>query len=550
MKTFLQNGFVVRPIENGGKLISVKIGKYRIKKRKDREEKEFNTYLQFRDSYALFQTSLKKLGSFVGLEKIEHDKEWGLELTEKDIEYCKRDCEIVFRALSKVHDFYEKIMNESIEMDKLPPTTASFAFRVFKKMNSIWSPTSEKYVCPWLCDNEYLNNFMLQNFYFGGRVELFKSEIIDNAFYYDINSLYPSVMINNTFHLPPYEIRQFQKEDLDDPKTVGFFAFVDERNENIPLLPEHFNQGLYFPAKIKKTFIFKEEYEYLKSRNIKIEIKQTMLSACKPSNPFGYLNEFYKMKNKKDSMSYFYKIILNSTYGRFGIDNEKEVCEIMHENLCSLKEEGVFPLENELEGYCKKVEKKEIMFQRNLILACKITALARLELTKWLHTLTESGIQVYYCDTDSIVCQENDILPIGKELGQFKKEHEFTWFCGLGNKEYLARIKDSNDYLVKLKGVHNANLQSLFEYHADGVSQLNVSKLKSMINKGYLDEPFNIVMIKKSRTFYHKRNLATLKPISSFKELKITELENAVIVAKAIEEIKKKVEKENEKNTN
>lgn len=546
----LQNGFCIKTIENGGKLISVKVFKERRKIRKDKygnllEKTETDTYLEFRDSYSLFQCSLKKLGQAVGLEKIEHDKNFSDEPSESDIEYCFRDCDIVLLGLKMLSKWYSEIMKEDYEIEDLPPTTASLAFHAFKKFNSVWNSDKEKYECSWILHDEDLNNLFLKQFYFGGRVELFKSELVENVHYYDINSLYPSVMISNVFHLPPYHIKLFEQNDLENQKTIGFFAIVNETNENIPLIPQHFNSGLYFPAMIKKCFIFKEEYDYLISRNVPVQLIKTLISDFKPMSPFDYLRQFYELKQKKDSLSYFYKIVLNSTYGRFGIDQMKEDFVLKPISEVKITDTGIEPINDEI---AKVRKEKEMRFERNVVIASKITALARLELTKWIHKLTESNIQVYYCDTDSIVCEENSILPCDdKKLGCFKKEHSFAWFAGIGNKEYCAKIKNDN-YIVKLKGVSNATLQSLFEFHENGVCQANVSKIRTMINSGILEQPFNIVMLKKNRTVYHKRNLQENKPISNFDSLQQIESVNIPIIAKTIEEIKKRVEENGTRN--
>lgn len=548
MKPLLEAGFILKPIENGGKLISVKAGAYRTKQRKDKDGtmiqvREFDTYLEFRDSYALFQSSLKKLGQFVNLEKIEHDKNFSAELSQLDIEYCVRDCEIVLLALERFADFYGKEINETVELHKIPPTTASSAFRIFKKLHNELD-NKGKNTCPWILTNEDKNNEFLERWYFGGRVELFDIRFVENVSYYDINSLYPSVMINNTFHRPPYYITNFDISHISNPKTIGFYANVDETNEIVPLIPCHHNSGLYFPAIKKYSFIFKEEYDYLLARGVPIECKITMFSDSLPEKPFAYLERFYEMKSKKDSMSYFYKILMNSTYGRFGIDQEKETCEILPLNKDLLNDPDVIVVDDPVFPYMKRNVLKTMKFDRNVVLSAKITALARLELTKWIHKLIDSGVSVYYCDTDSIVCQESDILPFDdKLLGAFKKEHAFRWFQGLGNKEYVGAISDS-EFIVKAKGVHNADIQSIFDYHSEsGVSQLNVSKIRTMLREGWLDMPRNIVMVKKSKTLYHKRLLLDKfsLPIRDFNDLPLIEQSNGIYIAKAIENLKRRL---------
>lgn len=545
----LKAGLIIKPVENGGKLLFAKAGKEvkrKIKKKDGTEEIRdgFESWIEFRDSFALFQCSLKELGKSVGLDKIEHNKQWKEELSEADIEYCKRDCEIVYLALQKFKDFLSNELHEQVEMQDIPPTTASCSWKLFKFHNTrirISKKTGrEEKVCDYILKNEPINDMFLKKFYSGGRVELFNMELAKHVSYNDINSLYPFVMITNGFHKPPYFIKDYaEKLDENNPKTIGFFALIDESKEQYPLIPIHYESGLYFPACKKQTFIFIEEYEYLKKRGIPMELKATLYASSKPEKVFSYLERFYEMKKKKDSLSYFYKILMNATYGRFGIDLEKDNIRIIPIEQADLTQPEIEIIDLNL-PYVKFHKKEEIRFERNLVIACKITALARLEITKAIHKLTENGIKVYYCDTDSIVCEKNDILDYGKELGQFKEEHVFEWFQALGNKEYIARINES-DYLLKLKGVHTDNLQALFDYHSDGVKQLNVSKIKTMIRNGWLDLPRNMLLIKKSQTTYHKREILkdySTKPLKGFSELKKIEEENGKRLAERIQTLK------------
>lgn len=563
----LSCGFQIKFIENGGKLISVKIGKERMKTRKSkdgttREVKEFETHLEFRDSFSLFQVSLKKLGSFVGLEKIDHDKNFSEEPSAKDLDYCKRDCEIVLKALQKFRDFYSELMNDEYELSELPPTTASASFALFKKFNAetrkyidYHGKQKEKNV--WILTNEDLNEEFLENYYFGGRVELFESTLVENVSYYDINSLYPTVMINNSFHRPPYYWNSdIKKYDLDI--CVGAICEIDESNQYIPLIPLRHNYGLYFPACAKTTFLFKEEIEYLKNR-VPLKLIKLLIGTRGPEKPFEYLRQFYEKKQKKDSMSYFYKILLNATYGRFGIDSNKENCAILPYSDELLTEFGselieyVNPETNRVENCIKRYTETNVPFERNLVIATKVTALARLELTKWIHTLIRNKIRIYYCDTDSIVCQDNSILPLGNELGQFKKEHECTWFAGISAKDYILRDKITSEYVIKLKGVHNPEIEEFLQYHEDGVEQVNVSKIRTMIRNGWLDTPRNLVLIKQSKTIYHKRILCNggSAPIKSFEILPNVEKHNTKYIEKTLQMIKRRmVEETNEENSN
>jgi len=59
----------------------------------------------FADSTNIYQTSVKAIGEVLGIQKLEMNERWGkgkkFKITEDEITYCYRDCEIVWLALEK-----------------------------------------------------------------------------------------------------------------------------------------------------------------------------------------------------------------------------------------------------------------------------------------------------------------------------------------------------------------------------------------------------------------------------------------------------------------
>ncbi|MHC4708400.1 MAG: DNA polymerase, partial [Planctomycetota bacterium] len=204
----------------------------------------------------------------------------------------------------------------------------------------------------------------------------------------------------------------------------------------------------------------------------------------------GIINELYQMKidaqnagNK--ALRSIAKIIINSTYGFFGINYlTRDQTEIIHERASKTKtaEESRecryygYLLDNKLKER-KKVGKYDIYKLEdsippncaNVAIASAITSNARLELYKLLSEIDNAGGKVYYCDTDSAITDYNiyeddrfkDFIGEGGDnLGELTNETEeeggyYTDIITLGNKAYALRNPKlkKNSSIIKLKGI-------------------------------------------------------------------------------------------------
>lgn len=513
-KYFIDAGYIVKPIIAGGKNIYTRIcAKTHHKNKKGQIVEGLRTVLEFRDSYSLFKEPLKNVGKFAGIEKLDNDKEFA-DIRKEDLEYCYRDCEIVVMALKKFMELFTRLANTT----DIPITIASAAFRVFKEQNIDFYPvvdpetglTEMKKICPWFNENE-VQNQIFRKFYRGGRVEAFLFEIMKNGCYYDINSLYPYIMVKYRFPKPRYESREGFEEG---PLVFAYLCNIDESNESIPLIPEIDDGFMVYKAGKKEALLFIEEYEYLKSRNIPINVKQTWICS-EWGNPFEYLMEFYNLKKEDGPFRYCYKILMNSTYGRFGIDSNKENLQIMpmaesnYEDGCYIPDMDI-DFEEKTIPYLIGHKDENIHFDKNLIIACRVTALARLYITQSMHELQAKGVKIWYCDTDSIVAESSAAQfldmesPDDREIGKFKSEHDFLEFQALSSKEYFAILQNEN--LTKGKGINAQGIADLIKYHSEeGLSCHSVSKTKTQIKSGNISTPWNRVTIKHAQNVYFKR---------------------------------------------
>jgi len=145
----------------------------------------------FKNSLTLFPMSLKNLvRKFLHVEDLEwfEDKSNVLDLeSDKLIEYCSKDVLYLLGALVKFENYFNSNWGF-----KLTLTVPSMALKVWKKH---FNPSKE-----FLGLNRR-SKFFDENYYFGGHTEKFTDDkmVFRNVNYYDVNSLYPSEMINALF---------------------------------------------------------------------------------------------------------------------------------------------------------------------------------------------------------------------------------------------------------------------------------------------------------------------------------------------------------------
>ncbi len=541
----------INPIIVGSRLIKVSV----MKRTEYKDKVYYRTLVEFRNTFCLISKSLRKIGQELGFEKFENEFETideGL-ITEKDIEYCKRDNLVVIKLLEN----WVKTMN-SIGLNKpieeITLTSASTAFKLFKELNSEERMNSEGKIekfCKYILDSAEMNK-EFRPFYFGGRTEVFDFNMAESVDYFDINSLYPSVMIDLNVPIPPYYPFEGFKEDIN---TFAFEIEIDESNQEIPLFPERMVGKVCFTARTKSVFAFAEEIEYLKSINQSFKIVKTWTTKSGFDKPFKYIADLYSLRKQKESegqkgMAGAIKIIMNSTYGRFALQTEREM--IKTEKFVKKHADEYTDIYQDI-GIIKNTE--EIPAELNVLIACKITALARLTITKQARNVIAKGLKVYYMDTDSLVVSKGSI-PESKALGGFKVEESFEWFQAISAKDYCA--KTPKDLLFKTKGSRIKDFEEYIKYHKEGLLNIRPSKLKEMLDlyrqaKISTLEPIQRNILKKYISVYDKRVInedLTTRPIKSEESIESVKINNAEKMSMVFERLVEKLKEEGKSNEN
>ena len=378
--------------------------------------------------------------------------------------------------------------------------------------------------------------------YVGGRTEVFYHKG-ENLYCYDANSLYPSVMAH--FEFPKMEVRTV-KNSLGEKETIGVVRLVklamldcikkriDKYNATIwnpepcnPFelksriekvygkthvllfvritgikdnLPEHAKQFAqrYFPFSYfddgRRLFRFNPEriyqvqsYETAFLHFFEYEIVDGYYFYTDKFFLADEMQELYKERQKLKAecnlLQYFYKIVMNSSYGIFGL---RDV--IVQPLETYLKRRGRFKhgigkfFLTVREG--RKQGTKGIIYEDTLvrlqvftptesgapqlvvardfsvfslpIFAITITSHARFWLHAVIYYLIRNGYKVFYCDTDSVftdapavVFQELSLL--GKDMLQWKMEYEIDRAYFFVPKCYALKAKEIE--IVKAKGV-------------------------------------------------------------------------------------------------
>jgi len=452
---------------SGSRLIRFRIFKSRetLNRRTGLQRYRKDIKVEFRDSQALFPTTLAKIGAAIGLPKLEID------LETEDLallaEYCKRDSEIVIRSLLWFTSELSERGLLDVNLSSIPLTISSLALKIFKRVNA----TIEKNVfIPMEQDNFFRNT------YFGGRVEVFDYNPT-HVNYWDVNSLYPAVMSQNLFGLPPYTYSR----DFGPLTLMVKASFVDF--EDFPLIPERIGQSVYFRSGLKSALIHNFEFNVLQRDN-RIQNVEFYVNCSKFVPIFAYISELYSwrqhLKSLNDGFEKVLKFVMNTTYGKFGqkwIGKRLETLSVERAQALILQGHDNVHFNVETQTFWREIEEIRRFQTVNCQIASRVTALARF--TLWNGLVSNSN--ACYCDTDSIVLPQTlspNLLVSESELGQWKLEwSDYVHF--IAPKFYLK----SSEWTCKGIPKRNLTLVRQGSEFLDGIAIDRIHSFKSAVKK-------------------------------------------------------------------
>jgi hypothetical protein len=376
--------------------------------------------VQFFDTLRHWPASVAQMAREIGMQKGEPPPGvdygvWIRGMTEAErIAQCRLDTEIVWRYVSAMLARYTAL-NLSLR-----PTLPAMALQLFR---------TRFYRRPFTRLPADVLTFFREGYY-GGRVEVYKLGVTRGPFHhYDVNSLFPSVMAGHRYPAldewwattsPAWEREGIAEVTLEYPYHA------------LPGLPVRHTEEILYPyGRLRGTWPYPEIRQALTDGAVIHRVHRAVEFPYTETPFTDYVTFCYGKRQAAESAvdKTFWKLALNSLYGKFGQSNE-----------------GAVTIYDDREIV---VEHQRLSEHVNVVWSAYVTSYARLALLRHLRGCSE----VYYTDTDSLFTP--DALPTGPGLGQLK--HEGTLARGefFGNKLYLLTTPEGTE-TAKAKGVRRS----------------------------------------------------------------------------------------------
>ena len=441
---------------------------------------------------------------------------WNLKY--ETIKYCNLDCISLYQILYKFNNMIFELFGKNIHHY---PTLPSLAMGIFR------SNFMGKENIPQLAGKIAKD---IRKGYTGGAVDMYipKSKPGVKLKSYDINSLYPSQMESRLMPIgnPTY----FEGDILKiDPNAFGFFYCEIIAPEDIkhPILQTHVktDNGMrtISPIGTWNEMMFSEELFNAKKYGYQFNIlwgytfeKEVIFK--------DYVDFLYVLRlnyPSSDPMNFIAKILMNSLYGRFGMDDNFDNINIIHKDFYADFENKFFndiKKTTKIDDYImvefENTESNDSSHNVSIAIAAAITAYSRIHMSQFKNN---PKINLYYTDTDSIYVDENSFIDTtfidNKVLGKLKLENTYNKGIFLSAKVYCLETVDEK-LIYKVKGLkHNIELtMNEFEQllYKDSLLKKSQRKLRKFFNQGHIEVLNQVYTLQvtdnKRKLIYNKNN--------------------------------------------
>jgi len=480
----------VNPVIHNGRIITINLN----------YGKDNKYQLQFRDSYLLLLNSLMKLCKsfkvetyksvfpylfvnennldYIGsvpefkyfdnkITPIEYNKyksnynTWNLK--NEAIKYCETDVISLYQVIFKFAELIFELFGRNVHHY---PTLPSLAFGIFRSNFMIENTIPQ-------LSGRIAND--IRTSYTGGSCDMYipSNNLLEwegiylKIYCYDVNSLYPFVMRNCEMPVgtPTYfkgDIRSF------DPGAFGFFYcnIIAPDNLEHPIIQTHVktNNGIRTIAPLGQwsDMLFSGEMDNAIKFGYKFEILWGYTFERKNifKDYVDFLYNFRLKYPKDDPLNLIAKLLLNSLYGRLGMDDNFNEFNVIHkdyfadfenkflDNILGTVKLGDYILvefKNQIESSSSSTHNVSIG------IASAITAYARIHMSQFKNN---PNLNLYYTDTDSIYTDSelDKSLISGTLLGKLKLEHICNKAIFLSPKVYCLK-NENKGLMYKVKGL-------------------------------------------------------------------------------------------------
>lgn len=385
-------------------------------------------------------------------------------------------------ALQQIMKCFRATLFEISNVDILSVLTLpSFALTAFRK--TLKCGIVNPYIQMHFHDKKFSYIFQRDKYefakaaYFGGRVECFDHRVGYSVNYNDIVSMFPHHMMADDYPdgIPYWEKDQTKiLKSLKTNLSIIEAIMIPNYSENYPILAFRKDDRVIFGNFHEKGTWTSVEIDYAMERGYKFEFLRALIFPFKSNYFAPFVEKFFAIKTKSTGgKRQGAKLILNQCYGKFGqrvdrdesryefFTDEDKALELYHEMIDQQRNAHM-----EFTGVYKQYMVRytepstQIKPFQLVHLSAFVTAYSRLHIIKSIHKLTDKGVNVYYCDTDSIVCEPNALMPYSDALGGWQIERTFREFKAVSPKCYIARL-DDGQLLLKCKGIRRDKITEI-----------------------------------------------------------------------------------------
>ena len=352
------------------------------------------------------------------------------------LDYLKDDCVFLYSLISAFIARFGPAL-----------TIGSAAMKTLKSIHDV-TPRNSSH------DEKY------RPYYFGGRVQCFRYGVFNvPAKIYDVNSMYPAVMKNESHPTGPryLNVRNTicdSRGEISGMADAEFYFAQVHATVTGGGLPVREKTGLDFSLRDGVFFTNSHEMRVLHEHGL-IRVHKVLFAAA-PYETISFADYVDKFSAEKvdaklrgdKAAEIFAKLLLNSAYGKFA-QNPENYKEWILTRDDSVPDEP-WELEKAGDGFYIWSRPTESHNYHDVATAASITGAARATLLRGLL----SAKNPIYCDTDSIICEE---LGDGAEidpakLGAWKLEGEGTCVAVAGKKLYAVFDADGECIKKASKG--------------------------------------------------------------------------------------------------
>ena len=391
--------------------------------------------VDFKCSFRLMPISIEKIGKMVGVEKLKGTHNYTelknytdiWDVSQEELAYLENDVEILRLLIIRLKAMGIKQM-----------TMSSSSYDGWKKTQWLFSKSLTK-------SNDAYVNQAIDRSYKGGITMLnpeYDSVELNDVISYDVNSLYPSQMLNNTMPVgDPIVFDTFEEatKDSSHKKFIMVVYVVDMKvlNGYHPFIG--LSSGFLFSSyKYERTiqdktlYLWKDEYDlFMDYYDGDYEVIRVLAFKERADVFTNYLDKWKTIKETtQDAVEkQIAKLMMNSLYGKFGQKDSRIKKKVVGADL--------------LDGrilYDNIEEEAPYKFRP---IASYITSMSRCVLIK---AIQENAENFVYCDTDSLYLKdlkEAKNIPISSNIiGNWKFESHYTRFKCIKPKCYIKLTDD------------------------------------------------------------------------------------------------------------